>query len=95
MTRWKFAGHPFPKGWRNVLQEKGPEGLAKAVRSHQGLLLMDTTFRDAHQSLLATRMRTFDMKRISPFVTQHLNGLFALENWGGTFVFSARQNKVY
>lgn len=70
-----------------MLLEKGPEGFAKEIRSHQGLLLMDTTFRDAHQSLLATRMRTFDMKRISPFVSEHLSGLFALENWGGTFVF--------
>ena len=64
--------------------EKGPEGFAKAVREHPGLLLMDTTFRDAHQSLLATRVRTYDLKRISPFVSQNLNQLFSLENWGGT-----------
>ena len=79
----------MPRGWRDVLLEKGPEGLAKAVRQHKGLLLMDTTFRDAHQSLLATRVRTYDLKRISPFVAHTLNPLFALENWGGTLVFIA------
>ena len=74
----------IPRGWRDVLLEKGPEGFAKAVRQHKGLLLMDTTFRDAHQSLLATRVRTYDMKRISPFVAQAFNPLFSMENWGGT-----------
>lgn len=73
----------IPRGWRDVLLEKGPEGFAKAVRQHKGLLLMDTTFRDAHQSLLATRVRTYDMKRISPFVAQAFNPLFSMENWGG------------
>lgn len=72
-----------PKGWKDVLREEGPEGFAKAVRNHKGLLLMDTTFRDAHQSLLATRVRTYDLKRISPFVSHNLNELFSLENWGG------------
>ena len=79
-----------PHGWRDVLLEKGPEGFAKAVRQHKGLLLMDTTFRDAHQSLLATRVRTYDLKRISPFVAHTLNPLFALENWGGTAGLSSR-----
>jgi pyruvate carboxylase len=66
-----------------VLREKGPEGFAKAIRAHKGLLLMDTTLRDAHQSLLATRVRTYDMKKISPFIAHRLNSLLALENWGG------------
>lgn len=44
---------------------------------------MDTTYRDAHQSLLATRVRTQDLLKISPFTANQLNGLFALENWGG------------
>ena len=73
----------MPRGWRDVLLEKGPEGFAKAVRQHKGLLVMDTTFRDAHQSLLATRVRTYDLKRISPFVAHTMTPLFALENWGG------------
>lgn len=72
-----------PIGFRDVLLRDGPEGFAKAVRAHQGLLLMDTTFRDAHQSLLATRVRTHDLKKISPFVSHNFNNLFSLENWGG------------
>jgi pyruvate carboxylase len=44
---------------------------------------MDTTFRDAHQSLLATRVRTHDLLKISPFVAHKFNNLYSLENWGG------------
>lgn len=72
-----------PKGWRDLLQEQGPAQFAKAIREHSGLLLMDTTYRDAHQSLLATRVRTHDLLRISPYVSQRLPQLFSLENWGG------------
>ncbi|KAM9425996.1 pyruvate carboxylase, mitochondrial-like [Pholidichthys leucotaenia] len=72
-----------PVGFRDVLLRDGPEGFAKAVRAHKGLLLMDTTFRDAHQSLLATRVRTHDLKKISPFVSHNFSNLFSLENWGG------------
>lgn len=74
---------PPPPGFRDILLREGPEGFAKAVRKHRGLLLMDTTLRDAHQSLLATRVRTHDLKLISPFVSHNLNNLFSLENWGG------------
>ncbi|KAL3872702.1 hypothetical protein ACJMK2_035909 [Sinanodonta woodiana] len=74
---------PPPEGWRNILNKEGPEGFAKAVRKHKGLLLMDTTFRDAHQSLLATRIRTYDLKRISPYVSHRFNNMFSIENWGG------------
>ncbi|XP_052353763.1 pyruvate carboxylase, mitochondrial-like [Oncorhynchus keta] len=70
-------------GFRDVLLREGPEGFAKAVRAHSGLLLMDTTFRDAHQSLLATRVRTHDLKKIAPYVSHNFNNLFSLENWGG------------
>ena len=66
-----------------MLTKEGPEAFAKAVREHDGLLLMDTTFRDAHQSLLATRVRTHDMLQISPYVSHNLNNLFSMENWGG------------
>ncbi|XP_060608641.1 pyruvate carboxylase, mitochondrial-like isoform X2 [Ruditapes philippinarum] len=72
-----------PQGFRDVLKTEGPEAFAKKVRAHQGLLLMDTTFRDAHQSLLATRVRTYDLKRISPYVSHRFNNLYSLENWGG------------
>lgn len=85
-----IADEDIPRGWRNVLLEKGPKEFAKAVRNHKGLLLMDTTFRDAHQSLLATRVRTYDLKRISPFVAHNLNQLFSLENWGGKLSNSIR-----
>uniref|UniRef100_A0A9J8C190 pyruvate carboxylase n=1 Tax=Cyprinus carpio carpio TaxID=630221 RepID=A0A9J8C190_CYPCA len=77
-----FLGEP-PMGFREVLLREGPEGFARAIRQHQGLLLMDTTFRDAHQSLLATRVRTHDLKKIAPFVSHNFNNLFSLENWGG------------
>ncbi|HZO57902.1 MAG TPA: pyruvate carboxylase [Bryobacteraceae bacterium] len=72
-----------PRGTRNLLLEKGPEALAEWMRSEKRLLLTDTTFRDAHQSLMATRMRTYDMLAIAPYVAQHLSQLFSLEMWGG------------
>lgn len=72
-----------PAGWRDVLKRGGPVEFAKAIRKHPGLLIMDTTMRDAHQSLLATRVRTYDLTAISPFVSRRLPQLFALENWGG------------
>ncbi|KAK3546680.1 hypothetical protein QTP70_031391 [Hemibagrus guttatus] len=75
-------GEP-PAGFREVLLKEGPEGFARAVRQHQGLLLMDTTFRDAHQSLLATRVRTHDLKKIAPYVAHNFSNLFSVENWGG------------
>ncbi|KAA8578986.1 hypothetical protein FQN60_009208 [Etheostoma spectabile] len=77
-----------PVGFRDILLRDGPEGFAKAVRAHQGLLLMDTTFRDAHQSLLATRVRTHDLKMISPFVSHNFSNLFSLENWGDSCMLS-------
>ncbi|XP_074128759.1 pyruvate carboxylase, mitochondrial isoform X1 [Sminthopsis crassicaudata] len=82
---------PPPAGFRDILLREGPEGFARAVRNHKGLLLMDTTFRDAHQSLLATRVRTYDLKKISPYVAHSFNNLFSMENWGGaTFDVSMR-----
>lgn len=78
-----LKGAQPPKGFRQIYKEQGPEAFAKAVRNHKGLLLMDTTFRDAHQSLLATRVRSHDLMKISPFVTHNFSQLYALENWGG------------
>ncbi|KAL6442819.1 hypothetical protein ACFW04_002706 [Cataglyphis niger] len=72
-----------PKGFRQIYKQQGPEAFAKAIRQHKGLLLMDTTFRDAHQSLLATRVRSHDLLTISPFVAHKFNSLYSLENWGG------------
>lgn len=80
-----------PRGWRQVLLEVGPEEFAKRVRSFDGTLITDTTWRDAHQSLLATRVRTIDLLNIAPTTAYALNGAFSLECWGGaTFDVSMR-----
>jgi pyruvate carboxylase len=68
---------------KHVLNEHGPEGFAKAVRQNEGLLLTDTTWRDAHQSLLATRCRTIDMLNIAPATSVALDRAFSIECWGG------------
>ncbi|MGA2590388.1 MAG: pyruvate carboxylase [Bryobacteraceae bacterium] len=72
-----------PKGTRQLLAELGPEKFAEWTRSQKRLLLTDTTFRDAHQSLLATRVRTYDMLRIANFISHRLHNLYSLEMWGG------------
>lgn len=72
-----------PPSWRQIYLDHGAQALAKAVRQHKPLLLMDTTFRDAHQSLLATRVRTHDLLKIAPYVSRNLSQLFSVENWGG------------
>lgn len=76
------AGDP-PVGFKLLLDTKGPEGLRDAVLCEKKLLLGDTTLRDAHQSLLATRVRTRDMLQIAPTMSHALAGVFALEMWGG------------
>ena len=68
---------------RDVLLREGPAGFAKAVRAHDGLLLCDTTWRDAHQSLLATRMRTHDLLVAAPMTAHALSSAYSLEMWGG------------
>src|SRR6202022_3726713 len=80
-----------PPATRDKFHELGPERFAAWVRAQKRLLLTDTTFRDAHQSLLATRMRTYDMLRVAPVYTARHAGLFSLEMWGGaTFDTSMR-----
>ena len=71
------------KGWKNILDEQGPEGFAKAVRANKGCLIMDTTWRDAHQSLLATRVRTVDLLNIARETSYAYSNAFSLECWGG------------
>lgn len=66
-------------GWRNVLLEKGPEAFCKEIRAHKGSLIMDTTWRDAHQSLLATRVRTIDLANIATTTSHAFQKAFALE----------------
>jgi len=78
-------------GTRTLLNRVGPKQFAEWTRSQSKLLMTDTTFRDAHQSLMATRVRTFDLLRISEFVAKKLSGLYSLEMWGGaTFDVSMR-----
>lgn len=80
-----------PPGSRDRLRELGPERFAQWMNTQAGVLLTDTTMRDAHQSLLATRMRTIDMLRIAPHYARTLPQLFSLECWGGaTFDVSLR-----
>lgn len=62
---------------------EGPKGFTKAVRQRDGCLITDTTFRDAHQSLLATRVRTYDLAKIAPFLSHNFSNLYSIENWGG------------
>lgn len=78
-------------GTKQILDEKGPEGLVQWIRDNEKLLLTDTTMRDAHQSLMATRMRTVDMLRIAEATSVLAKDLFSLEMWGGaTFDVSYR-----
>ena len=80
-----------PAGSRTKFKELGPEKFSKWILDQKRLLLTDTTFRDAHQSLLATRMRTHDMLAIAPVYAHRHAGFFSLETWGGaTFDTSMR-----
>jgi pyruvate carboxylase len=74
---------PVQKGTRDLLLELGPKKFAEWTLKQKRLLITDTTFRDAHQSLMATRVRTADMLAIAPAVSTRTPGLFSLEMWGG------------
>ncbi|MBB4980670.1 MULTISPECIES: pyruvate carboxylase [Streptomyces] len=76
------AGEP-PAGSRQRLTALGPEGFARSLRESPTLGVTDTTFRDAHQSLLATRVRTKDLLAVAPAVAHTLPQLLSLECWGG------------
>ena len=71
------------KGSREVLLEKGPEAFADWIKNEKRLLVTDTTMRDAHQSLIATRMRTYDMLAIAEAYANRTPNLFSMEMWGG------------
>lgn len=75
------AAPPF--GTKQLLDQLGPEQFAEWTRNQPRLLMTDTTFRDAHQSLMATRVRTYDMLQIANFVSHRLHNLYSLEMWGG------------
>ena len=70
-------------GTKQILDEQGPKGLADWVRAQEDVLITDTTFRDAHQSLLATRVRTKDMMNIASKTAEVFKDSFSLEMWGG------------
>ncbi|KAG5463371.1 MAG: hypothetical protein BJ554DRAFT_8123 [Olpidium bornovanus] len=76
-------GLPADNGWRGILLLQGPEAFARAVRQQRGTLVTDTTWRDAHQSLLATRIRTYDIAAIAPTTSHAFAQAFSLEMWGG------------
>jgi len=73
----------IPNGSKQILDQYGPEGLAKWLKEKDEVMLTDTTFRDAHQSLLATRVRTKDMLQIAEETSRLLPDLFSVEMWGG------------
>jgi pyruvate carboxylase len=80
-----------PSGTRQMLRELGPKKFAAWARKEKRLLITDTTFRDAHQSLMATRVRTYDLLATASAVAQRLPNLFSVEMWGGaTFDTSLR-----
>lgn len=74
---------PPPPGSKQRLMELGPQGFAEALRASTALAVTDTTFRDAHQSLLATRVRTRDLVDVLPVVAKTTPELLSLEAWGG------------
>ncbi|MDB6176111.1 pyruvate carboxylase [Paracoccus sp. Z330] len=75
-------GEPVP-GTRQLLEEKGAQAVADWMAAQKQLLITDTTMRDGHQSLLATRMRSIDMIRVAPSYAANLPQLFSVECWGG------------
>jgi pyruvate carboxylase len=70
-------------GTRNLLEDKGPQAVADWMQAQKPLLLTDTTMRDGHQSLLATRMRSLDMIKVAEAYAHNLPQLFSVECWGG------------
>ena len=77
------VGKPPATGPKAVFDEKGARGLAHWVGEQPRTLVTDTSFRDAHQSLLATRFRTKDLVAIAPYYAHNMSGLFSVESWGG------------
>src|SRR4051794_2818984 len=74
---------PAPDGTRQLLLELGPERFAQRLREQNDVAVTDTTFRDAHQSLLATRVRSTDLLAVAPYVARSTPQLWSVECWGG------------
>ena len=78
----RHVGEPA-YGTRNILEDHGPQAVADWMQDQKQLLITDTTMRDGHQSLLATRMRSIDMIRVAPTYAANMPQLFSMECWGG------------
>jgi len=76
-------GTPVPTGTKDILNRQGVEGVINHLRCSKEAFFTDTTFRDAHQSLLATRVRTKDMLNVADYYAHNLSNLFSVEMWGG------------
>ncbi|TDC50673.1 pyruvate carboxylase [Actinomadura sp. KC345] len=76
-------GDPFPQGSRDRLLSLGARAFAEQLRAQSALAVTDTTFRDAHQSLLATRVRTYDLLAAAPHLARMTPQLLSVEAWGG------------
>lgn len=74
---------PYPDGTKQILDREGADGLVRWIKEQKKVLVTDTTFRDAHQSLFATRVRTYDMAAIAEATGKLGADLFSLEMWGG------------
>ena len=79
----KFGSKDVKPGLKQLLDSKGPKEVSNWVLNEKKLLLTDTTMRDAHQSLMATRVRTVDMEKIAPAMSHMASDLFSVEMWGG------------
>ncbi len=73
----------YPKGTKDLLLELGPEKFCKWLQKEKKIHFTDTTFRDAHQSLLATRMRSYDMLKVAESFAKNHSNTFSMEMWGG------------
>ncbi|HEY0356149.1 MAG TPA: pyruvate carboxylase, partial [Flavisolibacter sp.] len=76
-------GRPCHPGFKQMLDDKGPEELCNWLLKENRIYYTDTTYRDAHQSLLATRVRTIDMMKVAGSFAQHFPQTFSMEVWGG------------
>ena len=83
IAKSKKAQNLIGKTYKQILDEKGPSAVSSLVLKEKKLLITDTTFRDAHQSLIATRMRTNDMLGITELYEERFKNLFSVECWGG------------
>ncbi len=82
---------PHPSGNKQLLEQMGPQAFCKYINDQKEVLLTDTTFRDGHQSLLATRVRTTDLVKVAEGFSKSFPQLFSMEVWGGaTFDVSMR-----